>query len=351
MHRRIRNQLPLIIWQFLDGRPGHENQVKGLTEAISRNHNVDVFDVRVRSDLSGLKSLLPGRLDFGYSLPSPDVLIGAGHSTHLPMLASQKRFGGHTIVIMKPSLPLALFDLCLIPAHDRLLFPARNVIRTEGALNRVRPSTLQNHERGMILIGGPSRHFHWSDSAIVNQVQAVVCNSELRWTIATSERTPASFLRLCEETIPHIPIVSCRDCSNDWLPEQLSQSGVVWVSCDSMSMIYEALTAGARVGLLELKPLFAGRISANIERLARNSLATPWSRWIKGDSLTAFRRPFSESDRCSVAVLDHCLSQSWAGLRQGLFTDFLNTNHVLDNSSARLESLAGFTNNVHMPIH
>jgi len=310
MHRRIRNKLPLTIWQFLDGRPGHENQVKGLTEAIGRNHDVDVFDVRVSSDLSGLKSVLPGRLDFGCSLPSPDVLIGAGHSTHLPMLVSKRRFGGQSIVIMKPSLPLALFDLCLIPAHDRLIFPARNVIRTEGALNRVRPSTSQDDSRGMFLIGGPSRHFHWSDSAIVKQVQAVVCNSELRWTIATSERTPVSFLRLWERKLPNIPIVTCRDCSNDWLPEQLSQSSVVWVTCDSISMIYEGLTAGAQVGLLELSPSSPGRISANIARLARMSLATPWGRWAEGQALPAGRRPFSESDRCASVVLNYCLSKS-----------------------------------------
>jgi mitochondrial fission protein ELM1 len=351
MHQRIRNQSPLTIWQFLDGRSGHENQVKGLTEAISRNQSVDVFDVRVSSDLSGLKSVLPGRLNFGCLLPSPDVLIGAGHSTHLPMLASKRRFGGQTIVIMKPSLPLALFDLCLIPAHDRLILPARNVIRTEGALNRIRPSTRQDDNRTMMLIGGPSRHFYWSDSSIVKQIQTVICNSQQQWTITTSERTPASFLRLWDKTLPNIPIMNGRDCSSDWLPGQLAQSGTVWVTCDSMSMIYEALTAGARVGLLELQPLAAGRISANIDRLARNSLATPWSRWMEGHPLTAFRPWFSESDRCSHAVLNHCFSRSWSGSPQNSFTELLATNHRLDNNSPQIESLAGFSSNLRLPIH
>jgi uncharacterized protein len=309
MHQRIRNQLPLTIWQFLDGRSGHENQVKGLTEAISRNHDVDIFDVRVSGNLSGVKSVLPGRLDFCDALPSPAVMIGAGHSTHLPMLVSRKRFGGQAVVIMKPSLPLALFDLCLVPAHDRLIFPARNVLRTEGALNRVRPSTGQDEKRGMILIGGPSRHFHWADVSVIKQIQTVLCNSELRWTIATSERTPASFLRLCEETLPNFPIVTCRDYPDGWLPEQLAQCGVVWVTCDSMSMIYEALTAGAQVGLLELSPSSPGRISANIARLARRSLATPWSRWAAGQALTECRLSFSESDRCADVVMNYCFAK------------------------------------------
>ena len=351
MHRRIQNRLPFTIWQFLDGRPGHENQVRGLTEAIGRNQDVDVHNVFVGGHLSGLKSLLPGRLDFGCALPSPDILIGAGHSTHLPMLASKRRFGGQTIVIMKPSLPLSLFDLCLIPAHDRLIFPARNVIRTEGALNRVQPSTSQDENRGMILIGGPSRHFYWSDSSIVKQIQAIVGNNSKSWTVATSERTPASFLRLWKKALPKIPIVTSRNCSGDWLPEQLAQSSVVWVTCDSMSMIYEALTAGSRVGLLELTPFSDGRIPANISTLARNSLATPWSRWIKGHPLPCCRREFSESDRCSLVVLDYYLSKSRSGAQQGGLNEFLTDGHRLENSSPRLEKLAGYSNRLSMPVH
>ena len=323
----------------------------GLTEAIARRVSVQAVDISIAQRLKGLRSLIPGRLSFAKSLPEPDLLIGAGHSTHLPLLTLQRCFGGKTVVVMKPSLPTALFDLCLIPSHDNLIFQPENVVRTQGALNRIRPAAEHDSGRGLLLIGGPSKHFRWSDDAVVDQVRQVVQESIACWTVATSGRTPDSFIRQWRMVVPEVPLVTAQECSSEWLPEQLAQCGVVWVTCDSMSMIYEALTAGARVGLLELKPLFAGRISANIERLARNSLATPWSRWIKGDSLTAFRRPFSESDRCSVAVLDHCLSQSWAGLRQGMITDFLNTNHLLDNSSARLESLAGFTNNVHMPIH
>ena len=350
MHRPNRKSSVLNIWRFLDGRPGHENQVLGLTEAIARINAVDVVDVRVDENLRGLRSLLPGNLSFADSLPSPDLLIGAGHSTHLPLLACKNKFGGQTVVIMKPSLPVWMFDLCLIPAHDNLLFPTRNVLRTEGALNRIRPSVQQNPEQGLILIGGPSKHFRWSDSAVSYQLQSVIRQSHLKWTIATSERTPETFIRHWQTNSPHIPVVMSQTCGPDWLPEQLSQSGVVWVTCDSMSMIYEALTAGSRVGLLELAASSPGRISANIRRLTEMSLATPWSQWMEGRELPAFITPFSESDRCSVAVMAHFLSNSAPHSQSRTLLDFLTGRSPIENSNAQLDGIGGFAPGVRMSV-
>ena len=136
-----------VVWRFRDGRAGHENQVVGLSEAIARNCNVQICDIYLNRSLRGLKSLLPNRVSFAAKLPAPHLLIGAGHATHLPLLTFQQRFGGKTVVIMKPSLPTPLFDLCLIPAHDRLIFQPGNIVRTEGSLNRIQPSAEQDSRR------------------------------------------------------------------------------------------------------------------------------------------------------------------------------------------------------------
>lgn len=350
MRRPTRNSSTLKIWRFLDGRPGHENQVTGLSDAISRTHSVEIFDVKVDRNLRGLRTLLPGRLSFAESWPEPDLLIGAGHSTHLPLLTCQRRFGGQTIVIMKPSLPVGLFDLCLIPAHDTLYFPSGNVIRTEGALNRVRPSTHQDTNRGLILVGGPSKHFLWSDAAVARQIQAVVRRHELQWTIATSERTPESFVRLWQSTHPEIPVVTPQSCDTTWLPKQLETSGVVWVTCDSMSMIYEALTAGSCVGLLELTPAASGRISANIQRLAELSLATLWSQWMNGRPLPTNAQRFSESDRCSAAVLDHFYSPASLSSPRRSLSEFLSAPRITENASPQLNGLESLVSGVRMPL-
>ena len=51
-------------------------------------------------------------------LIKPDIAIGAGHKTHLYLLAIKRCFGAKIVVILKPSLPLKFFDLCVIPKHD-----------------------------------------------------------------------------------------------------------------------------------------------------------------------------------------------------------------------------------------
>lgn len=299
-----------VIWRLRDGRSGHENQVIGLTEAIARHASVRAFDITIGRCLRGLGSLIPNRLSFAKSLPSPDLLIGAGHATHLPMLTLQACFGGKTVVVMKPSLPTALFNLCLIPAHDNLIFQPHNVVRTEGALNRIRPSAEHDSGNGLFLIGGPSKHFLWSDDAVMDQIRQVVQHSSVRWAVATSERTPDSFIRCWRMQVPEIPLVTSQECSSYWLPEQLTKCGVVWVTCDSMSMIYESLTAGTRVGLLELPLMRRDRITRNIQRLCGRGWGVTTRQWLGGRSLPTMSRQFSEADRCSAIVVDRLLRLS-----------------------------------------
>jgi mitochondrial fission protein ELM1 len=296
-----------VIWRFRDGRAGHENQVVGLSEAIARKCNVQLCDIYLNRSLRGLKSLLPHRLSFATNLPAPNLLVGAGHSTHLPLLTFQQRFGGKTVVIMKPSLPTALFDLCLIPTHDRLIFQPRNVIRTEGSLNRIQPGTGQNSRKGIFLIGGPSRHFAWSDENVLRQIRTITQKEQMQWTLATSERTPESFVLAWRSKVPEIPIVTSQECSSQWLPEQLSKCGTAWVTCDSMSMIYEALTAGSRVGLLELPQINDDRISRNVQRLITTAFTVTSSQWLAGHKLPIQIRQFSESNRCAAIIEERLL--------------------------------------------
>lgn len=338
-----------VIWRFRDGRAGHENQVVGLSEAIARHCNAKFCDIYLDRSLRGLKSLLPGRLSFASRLPAPDLLIGAGHSTHLPLLTFQKRYGGKTVVIMKPSLPTTFFDLCLIPVHDKLLFQPPNVILTEGSLNRIRPSAQQDLRQGIVLIGGPSRHFSWSNEEVLRQVLSVTQSESIHWTLATSDRTPAGFVRAWRTRVPKIPLVTPQECSVQWLPEQLARCGVAWVTCDSMSMIYEALTAGSRVGLLELPTTTAGRVAGAIRRLTETARVTSWSQWMNGQSLPVQNASFSESDRCSVAVVQRCLATSTVPAHRRT-KDVIAGRLSLESSGPPLSGLANFASGIQIPV-
>ena len=295
---------PLTIWRFVDGKSGHEKQSLGLAVALHRLHDAQRHDIDIRRQPTTLLDWVLGRFQDDANLPAPDLLIGAGHATHLPMLAARRARGGRIVVLMRPSLPLGLFDLCLIPEHDRP--PQRsNVIATRGALNAVAATGKNRPDRGLILVGGPSAHFAWDDRVVADQVLAVVqANSAVSWQLTTSRRTPAGFLAGLPADLPvNLGMAPHTATPAGWLEEQLCESGQTWVTEDSMSMLYEALTAGCAVGLLRLPCRRPNRISLGVEGLVHDGWVTPYETWQDSGTLPPPRSHFNEAARCAQLIL------------------------------------------------
>ncbi len=291
---------PLVVWRFADGKPGHENQSRGLLRALGGLRPLQVVDVPVVGLRRPLLMWLSGRFPPGRGLPPPDLLVGAGHATHLPMLAARHACGGRIIVLMRPSLPLFLFDLCLVPEHDAPP-PRANLRFTRGVLNNVVAGEAHDPAHGLILLGGPSRHHAWNDDAVLRQVAAVVrAEPAVHWVVANSRRTPPVLLPLVRaQEFANVEAVDWAATPPDWLPRQLARAGSVWVSEDSVSMVYEALTAGAAIGLLEVPRRGAGRVTAGLDRLVDEGLVCRFEEWRAGRSLVASASPFDEALRCA----------------------------------------------------
>ena len=128
---------PLVVWRLLDGKPGHESQSLGLARALERLTSVSVHDLPVRDIAAGPFGWLLRRFPAGRDLPDPDLIIGAGHATHWPLLCARRARGGRAVVLMKPSLPKRWFDRVVAPEHDGVR-PGGNVIVTRGVLNAMR---------------------------------------------------------------------------------------------------------------------------------------------------------------------------------------------------------------------
>jgi hypothetical protein len=290
---------PTIIWRFIDGKPGHEKQSLGLARALQRLAHAQWHDIDVRTQPSTWLDWILGRFPAGRNLPAPNLLIGAGHATHLPMLAARRARGGRLVVLMRPSLPLGLFDLCLIPEHDQPP-PRKNVITTRGALNAVTPTGGNRPDHGLILVGGPSSHYIWNDRAVADQTLAVVAaQAEVRWQLTTSRRTPDSFLAGLPTVLPaNLTVLPHTATPPGWLEANLCQSGQAWVTEDSVSMLYEALTAGCTVGLIRLNASGKSRIHRGIDRLLQDGLLTPFEAWQRTHLLTSPDTPLDESERC-----------------------------------------------------
>lgn len=309
---------PCIIWHLSDGKTGHVNQVRGLVRALGKWVNTEshLIDLDTSKRWRMFRWWLTGRFPPGEGLPDPTLIVAAGHRTHPAMLAARRARGGRTVVLMAPQMPRRWFDLCFIPEHD-CIKPADNVIITRGVLNVVDPSDEQSPNIGLMLIGGPSLDFDWSTMQLVEQVRAIVGADEaVMWTLTTSRRTPKdTTAALAGIESPNLNVVPVEQTDHGWVAAHLAQAAQAWVTEDSVSMIYEALTAGAAVGLLAVprartrRRIRGGtpRTYQGLEKLSQEGWLMMFEQWQQRGRLQPPPQRLAEAPRCAEIVYERLL--------------------------------------------
>lgn len=291
---------PVVLWRLFDGKPGHEGQTLGLVNALKQLYPCVSHDLPVPGISSAIRSLVLGHWMPGTGLPPPHFIIGAGHGTHWHLLAARRAHGGKAIVLMRPSVPVSWFDLCLIPEHDDYR-GGGCFFETRGVLNPIHAAHVQQANRSLILVGGPSRHFAWDAAGLLGQIgQLVGGNPGIDYWLTSSRRTPPDFIDRCRALdLANLRCWPVAETPPGWVAEQLALSASAWVTEDSVSMVYEALTVGSAVGLLALPDRGAGRVTRGLQRLLDEG-------WVcRFDGRGEYRqrlRPvagFNEAERCA----------------------------------------------------
>lgn len=294
-----------VIWRICDHKPGHDNQSHGLIHALAEITDVECVDVPVAPKWQNWLWWLGGMFPLGEYLPRPNLILGAGHATHVAVLAARRACGGKAIVLMKPSLPLRLFDLCVVPEHDALA-AMKNLIETRGVLNIVEPCETHEVSRGLILIGGPSSSCGWDTSAMIEQILAVAnAQPAVQWRLTTSRRTPAEFVAALEQCrIGNLTVITYEKTRPGWVPRELGRAAQVWVSADSVSMVYEALTSGAAVGLFDVPTKEMGRVARGMQQLCQEGWVTRFADWNVQSPLPSAPAKLHEARRCAELICD-----------------------------------------------
>lgn len=309
-----------------DGKAGHRAQMLGLVAGLRRqSHAVDLSEIEVQQ-LSLLKLLLcwlsypiihrlPAVLR---ALPLPDLIAGVGHRTHWKVILVKTLLQHHnrqlkSLVLMQPSLPFRWFDYLIIPRHDHPPVQAR-VLVTEGVLNPLVNEQRHQPNRNLILIGGPSKRHGWSETALMSQLQQVVqqvSNQQLdhpQIIVSTSRRTPPELLQpaFLDTVNPaenaNLTIFPVEQTPAGWVFEQLQLASTVWVTEDSVSMLYEALTAGCSVHLIQMPRLKQDRITCAVDDLLAQGLVKSLS---KKDIDSPSQITLNEADRAARWLIHH----------------------------------------------
>jgi uncharacterized protein len=309
---------PLAVTAFIDGRPGHEKQTRGVLAAMAAETPVDVTFHTVKPG-SFFRGFLDWARYFGrYLFPvktivkskSIDLIIGTGSHTHVPMLALKKMSGAKVVTCMSPSFPfIRLMDLCFVPEHDEKE-PAENIFATIGPPNTSESKGWHCPEKGLILVGGIDEKSHrWSTSRVLDQIHTILKkDTGTTWTLSSSPRTPEethlALERLAGEN-KKILFFRPESTPPGWIEKQYDKSGSVWVTADSISMVFEALTAGCRVGILPVE--WKGKdnkFNRSADFLISNGWVTSFEKWKINMEITAPEANLDEAARCAREILN-----------------------------------------------
>ncbi len=293
----------LVIWRFTDGKPGHDSQSFGLACALKELVDCEIHSIDSHTPLLALAGPMFCRDPDILKLPSPNLIIGAGRKTHIPIFATKRRHNCFSVILMRPSLPISWFDVCLIPEHDDPL-TLRNVIQTKGAINTIVPSEHKNPDEGIVLIGGPTKHLLWDDKEICSMIEKIISTDQINWTLYDSPRTPdATKSMLRDISSPNSSYTPYAESDRSKLEEQIATASRIWVSMDSVTMLYEALTGNAAVGVLSISAEKQNKISTTITKLTCENQCITFNDWEKGRALTPPTTRINESSRCAALLL------------------------------------------------
>jgi mitochondrial fission protein ELM1 len=309
---QVKSNLPrLTIWFIHDNKPGHMHQLQGLENQISSHCEVSTRWIDThKNKLSWFDILLKKKTNKSTSrkhpldLSLPDIVIGAGHATHKALLLYAFLYKAYCVVIMKPSLPHFLFDAVICPKHDKLK-ESKRVLNTYGALNTIRPSNkIIEKKTSLMLIGGPSKHFKWQEDALLKQIK-IICNQndETHWLLSDSPRTPSSFLaQLKKMNIQNLNAFHYKDTRLESLDTLMLKSAVTWVTPDSVSMIYESLTAGTSTytfSIPQKNTKKASRVALAIDDLINQNYVISFKNWELHPNIKPNKLDLWEADRAA----------------------------------------------------
>lgn len=306
----------MVIYIISDEKKGHLSQTRGLAAALLKTaqeqtpaaaHSVHEVSIVGKTWFSRL--FYKGK---DLDLPKPDLILCAGHSTHLAAISIARYQKCPAIVCMKPSLPLSMFDLCVLPRHDipEGKDPEANVFLTNGAINNITPQPQAEKKETLILIGGPSKEFDWDAETVLNQLSTIVRHSTNNIVLTTSRRTPKDFVQDVTAACPSIRVDPVETTGPNWVADHLAAAKEVWVTQDSVSMVFESLSSGAPVGLIEMKRKRSkkegkiSRVSRGLNMLAEDGDVSTFTEWAKTHTLPQPNKTFNEAGRAAAYILE-----------------------------------------------
>ena len=250
-----------------EGMHGMISQVEGLAKAL------DLEFTHHKVELNSFWKLLPPKFtpisqNVFKKIHSDafDVIISCGRKSVIPSIFLKKNSKKKVmnIHIQDPKVNLDNFNYVIAPEHDGLI--GQNVFSTKGAIHYLTKEEINNHsnylkdrlqtkkEYFLLILGGPTKHYDYSDKNILNILNLfndLVEKNKLQGIVIPSMRTPKNVIELSKNKLGENSLVIDTVDKKAYL-SALSLAKYISVTCDSTSMISEAALTGKPIYVADI---------------------------------------------------------------------------------------------------
>ena len=252
-----------------EGLHGMISQVEGLAKALE----LDYFHEKV--ELNSFWNLIPPSLTpiqkfvFKNNISRDfDVIISCGRKSVVPSIYLKKNSDKKiiNIHIQDPKVSLDSFDYIVSPEHDELNGP--NVINSKGAIHYLTLDEINNEKSYLenklekdkdiitLILGGPTKYYDYNNKNIINifsKINKHIIENNLQLVVIPSNRTPKETVTFAKEYFSKNHLIVEKVDKQSYL-SSLALSKYIVVTCDSSSMISEAVLTGKPIYVAMIPP-------------------------------------------------------------------------------------------------
>ena len=254
-----------------EGMHGMISQVEGLAKAL------DIDFTHHKVELNSFWKLIPPKFtpisNFTFNSVNTkdfDIIISCGRKSVIPSICLKKNSKKkiYNIHIQNPKVSFKNFDFIIAPEHDGLT--GENVILSKGSIHYLTKEEIVNNREYLsqrlnkekeylsLILGGPNKYYDYNEENIkkvFDKVKNILEKNNLQAIIIPSMRTPKNIIDLSENYFDKENLV-IKDIDKKAYLSSLSLAKYIVVTCDSTSMISEAVLTG--------KPIYIAEIPAKI---------------------------------------------------------------------------------------
>ena len=253
-----------------EGMHGMISQVEGMAKALNTEYNHKIVRLGFPWNFTPPKFTPISQIILKDKIyltknDSPDFIISCGRKSVIPSILLKKINPKiFTIHIQNPKVSSKNFDAIIAPAHDNVY--GHNVYKSKGAIHYITYEKIQAAKSYLadkikskkivsIILGGPNKYYSFSNDQLIkifDSIKYTFIGKGYEVIIVPSLRTPKKIIELAKKEMSRFGYVVDSVDKQAYLSAYALATYIV-VTCDSISMISEAMASGKPIYVAHMK--------------------------------------------------------------------------------------------------